>query len=96
MGQGQQVVLVLAPCINCSVLINCEAHIFECIYLYHLCPLVAPNFVNHCGHLSIPSPLGTHSSKAKLPEIILAPAVNSPLAVQRQHMRPACSYAHQE
>ena len=95
--EGKNVVFVLTPSIDSSVLINSETHIFECIYLNNSRGLVTPYFFNNSWHLSIClSQRSSLPSKAKLPEIVFAPAMHPPIAIQGQHMRPTSGDTNQE
>ena len=93
--EGQYIVFVLSPCISRAILIHSEAHVFERIYLHDLGLALPADLLNQCRYLSILLRL-LLPSQAKLPEVVFAPTVNSPVSVEGQHVGAAARDAYQE
>jgi hypothetical protein len=68
------------------MLIHSEAHILKCVNLHYLGINLATHLFNHRRLLPVHSLLYRLSPESQLPEVVLAPAVHSPLPVESQHV----------
>lgn len=94
--EGQYIVFVLSPCISRAIFIHSEAHVLERINLHDPGVALPADLLNQRRHLSILPLRLLLPSQAELPEVVLAPTVNSPVAVEGQHVGAAARDAYQE